>query len=128
MDASALLLGFIPAEQRDSRTPDRLTGTLWHAPHLIDAECGHVMRRAARRGVLTATQGQVALDSAAGLIDGRFAHDRPLRDGAWSLRVQLSFCHALFVALAARPDLPLVTCDRRLASVPGLPCRVELVG
>lgn len=127
VDASALLLCVSPTEQPDPRTADRSSGTLWHAPHLIDAECGHVLRRAVRRGVLTAQEGRAALRAAELLVDIRHDH-RELSTIAWSLRDHLTFYDALYVALAVRLDLPLVTADRRVANAPGLPCVVELVG
>ena len=127
LDASALLLVVLPSAPGDAGLPRQYADTAWHAPHLIDAECGHVLRRAVRRGVLSAEEGRAILRVASAMIDVRYRHD-PLRDVAWSLRDQLSYYDALYVALAVRLDLPLITCDRRLAGAPGLPCRVELAG
>ncbi len=51
----------------------------------------------------------------------------PLAERAWTLRHNLSFYDALYVALADRLDVPLLTGDARLARAPGLPCEIELV-
>ena len=39
----------------------------------------------------------------------------------------MTFYDALYVALAAALDVPLLTADARLARATGLPCQVELV-
>lgn len=39
----------------------------------------------------------------------------------------LSFYDALYVALAARLRLPLITADVRLGNAPKLPCSVEII-
>jgi predicted nucleic acid-binding protein len=43
------------------------------------------------------------------------------------LRDNLSCYDALYVALATRLDLPLMTGDRRLSEAPALLCTVELI-
>lgn len=124
VDASALVRRLLPTPART--TAQRLAAsTFWHAPHLIDAECGHALRRAVLRGEITAQEGRVALRTASAVVDRRHEH-RQLATIAWSLRNQLTYYDALYVALAVGLDLPLVTADRRLAKAPGLPCAVEL--
>ena len=49
------------------------------------------------------------------------------RPAAWTLRDNLTYYDALYVALAARLGYPLLTADARLARAPGLPCAVELI-
>ncbi|MBK5217094.1 MAG: VapC toxin family PIN domain ribonuclease, partial [Propionibacteriales bacterium] len=34
---------------------------------------------------------------------------------------------ALYVALATRLEIPLITADRRLSKAPGLTCAIELI-
>ena len=46
---------------------------------------------------------------------------------AWTLRNNVTYYDALYVALAARLGYPLLTADARLARAPGLPCAVELI-
>lgn len=51
---------------------------------------------------------------------------QPLSDRVWELRHALTACGATFVALAERLEVPLVTCDRRLANAPGHRADVEV--
>ena len=126
LDASAVVL-LVAGGPGSADIRRQLADTISHAPHLIDAECGHVFRRAVRRGELTADEGWAALRASAAVIDTRHGHG-PIGRDAWLLRDQLSYYDALYVALAVRLDVPLVTSDRRLAGAPDLPCPVELVG
>jgi predicted nucleic acid-binding protein len=50
----------------------------------------------------------------------------PLIDTIWSLRHSVSAYDAAYLALATVLDAPLVTTDRKLASLRGLPCTVEV--
>jgi predicted nucleic acid-binding protein len=127
IDASALIRLLLPPAGRLAGRHQALTGTYWHTPHLIDAECGNALRRIVRRGELSAVEGRTILRTAAAVIDVRYTHGE-LTDVAWSLRDRLSFYGALYVALAVRLGVPLVTADQRLATAPGLPCEVELIG
>ena len=104
-----------------------LRGTDCHAPHLIDAELGNVIRRRTRAGDITAAHARAALGAARDVIDHRYPHTGPLAELAWTLRDNLSFYDALYVALAVRLDIPLITGDRRLSKAPGLPCAIELI-
>jgi predicted nucleic acid-binding protein len=49
-----------------------------------------------------------------------------LADRVWELGHDLTADDAAFVALSQTLDVPLVTCDRRLAAAPGHRARVEL--
>ena len=68
---------------------------------------------------------RVALISAL-LVTERFPHGALAR-AAWRMRNNLGYYDALYVALAARLDAPLLTADKRLANAPGLPCELELI-
>ncbi len=96
---------------------------LW-APHLIDAEVGHALRAGVRRGELSVSAASGALDALAELPLERAPHVDLART-AWDLRHNVSYYDALYVALAAALDAPLVTLDARLAAAPGLPAVVE---
>jgi predicted nucleic acid-binding protein len=55
----------------------------------------------------------------------RYPH-LPLVERAWELRANLSVYDGVYVALAELLGAPLVTCDRRLAGVPGHAATVEV--
>ena len=97
-----------------------------HAPHLLDIEVAQVLRRYAAAGAITAARGQAALEDLADLALIRYPHEW-LLDRVWELRANLTAYDAAYVALAEALDLPLVTCDGRIASAPGHRARVEMV-
>lgn len=124
VDASALvdyLAGGPFVHEVDERM--RHATTVW-APHLIDAEVGHALRAAVRRGELSPSEALVGLDDLATTRLERAPHSHLLR-AAWDLRHNVSYYDALYVALAAALGAPLVTLDARLAAAPGLPAVVE---
>lgn len=127
IDASALAYALIGKTPGALRLRSTLSETDCHAPHLIDAELGNVLRHRVRAGDVTPAQGQAALRAASDLIDFRYPHLGGLADLAWTWRDSVSFYDALYVALAVRLDLPLLTGDRRLSRAPRLPCTFELV-
>ena len=79
------------------------------------------------RGEISATTAAEVLRAAPRLIDHRHTQTGLLATAAWGLRKNLTFYDALYVALAAALDAPLVTLDRRMAGTSGLPCAVDLV-
>lgn len=105
----------------------RLARTVCHAPQLIDAELGNVLRRKALRGELDPELARTALRHAPGLIDHRHDHRGRLAEQAWSLRENLTFYDALYVALAHALGATLVTADARIAAPPLQPCPIEVV-
>jgi predicted nucleic acid-binding protein len=126
VDASALafsLLGTSPGHRSLRR---RLAAGTCHAPHLIDAEIGNILRRRVLRGELPAPAARALLLAAAPLIDHRYEMTGSLGQAAWALRENLSFYDALYVALAQALSVPLLTGDGRLSRAPALPCAVEL--
>jgi predicted nucleic acid-binding protein len=95
------------------------------APHLIDTELLHVLRRLAVLGVISQDRASDVRALFARLALVRCPHE-PLSDRVWELRHNLSAYDATFVALAEILEAPLVTCDARVASAPGHRARVEL--
>ena len=96
-----------------------------HAPHLIDTEVLHALRRMLRRGQISDDRAHDARTDFADLTLVRYPHE-PLNDRVWELRENLTAYDATFVALAEALDVPLVTCDARLAAAPGHRAAVEL--
>ncbi len=113
-DASALvdLLLARPCAVRIARAlqPEPLI----HAPHLVDTEVLHALRRWVRAAELTDERAREALADLAALPMARHPH-APLSDRVWSLRERLSAYDATYVALAEGLDATLVTADGRLA-------------
>jgi predicted nucleic acid-binding protein len=61
------------------------------------------------------------------MIDYRYPHTGRLAALAWDLRRTITFYDALYAALAAVLDVPLLTADVKLNKAPRLSCRVILI-
>jgi predicted nucleic acid-binding protein len=105
----------------------RLRGQTLVAPEIVDLEVLSVIRRAHLAGRLDERRTALALEDLLALDLRRVAHRALLRQ-AWTHRTNLSVYDAAYVALAELLDVVLVTADERLASAPGLGCRVEVLG
>jgi predicted nucleic acid-binding protein len=97
-----------------------------HAPHLIDVEVAHVLRKYALKGEITEARGKSALSLLQRFAITRHAHE-PLLNRIWALRQNLTAYDATYVALAEGLDATLCTRDARLASSSGHVARVELI-
>lgn len=127
IDASVLAYALIGRTPTAAQLRARLRTLDCHAPHLIDAELGNVLRKRTRAGEITPTHAHTALRAARDVIAYRYPHLGSLAELAWTWRDNLSFYDALYVALATRLDVPLITGDHRLSRAPGLPCPVEVI-
>ncbi|MBB2894218.1 PIN domain-containing protein [Flexivirga oryzae] len=127
LDASALVMALVGKTDAADRLRERLPGLRLHAPHLIDAEVGNVLRRHELSGRISGAEATAALQAAGALIEHRYPHTGPLADLAWELRANVSFYDALHVALATRLGIPLITADARLSRAPGVTCEIEIV-
>ncbi len=97
------------------------------APHLIDSEVTHVLRRLARQGDLTDDGASAAMDGFVRLGLTRFPADW-LRGRMWALRHNLSAYDATYVALTEMVHATsLLTTDARLAAAPGIRCVVDVL-
>jgi predicted nucleic acid-binding protein len=119
IDTSAVLAALA------ERTPDaalvqRLAddGDL-HAPHLIDIEILNALRGLVRGGKLSADRADDVRTDVAALPITRYGHE-PLADRVWAMRDNLTAYDAVFVALSEALEVPLITCDARLAAAPGI--------
>ncbi|HTT81214.1 MAG TPA: type II toxin-antitoxin system VapC family toxin [Stellaceae bacterium] len=97
-----------------------------HAPHFIDLEVAHVVRRYVMRGEIAEERGRLAIEGLADFPMNRHPHV-DLLPRIWQLRHNLSAYDAAYVALAETLDAPLVTRDRRLAASSGHRARIELL-
>lgn len=127
IDASAMVMALLGRSSQAAELRRRLGSQVCHAPHLIDAEVGNVLRRHVLRDELRAADAEVLLLSGESLIDHRHQMSGALARAAWSLRQNVSFYDGLYVALATALAVPLITADRRLSKAPGLGCEVEQI-
>ena len=97
------------------------------APHLLDVEVLHVLRRFNRTNRLPAARAEQALDDLGALAITRYGHEL-LRPAMWRLRNSLTAYDAAYVALAELLDAPIVTCDARLARSRGHGASIQLHG
>lgn len=124
MDTSAVLASLV-TEQPNVALVDRLGGDGdLHAPHLIDVELIHALRRLVHRGELPGDRAQAARADFGDLAIVRYSHVA-LADRMWELRDNVTAYDAAFVALSEALGVPLVTTDARLASAPGHNAEVE---
>ncbi|WP_308283166.1 type II toxin-antitoxin system VapC family toxin [Pseudonocardia nigra] len=92
----------------------RLTGTVMHAPAHMDAEVLSALGRLQRAGELATVDVEAGLATLAAVPVTR----HPVVDlvaGAWSRRHDLRLTDALYVELATRLRVPVLTTDQRMA-------------
>ena len=119
VDTSAVL-AVLAGRTQDRALVQRLTddGDL-HAPHLIDIEILRALRGLVRGGKLSLDRADDVRTDVADLTITRYGHE-PLADRVWALRDNLTAYDAVFVALSEALEVPLITCDARLAAAPGI--------
>ena len=89
-----------------------------HAPHLLDAEVGQVLRRHVMRGTLRRSRAELAIELLGELGIIRYSHLSFLTR-ALQLRRNLTVYDALYVALAEALGAPLLTRDAGIARSAG---------
>ena len=124
LDASAVIDVLVgePSETLAARLAGE---AVMHAPHLLDTEVLHVLRRLEQRGTLTGDQVATALQLFGLLEIDRYPHV-PLSPRVWELRSELSAYDATYVALAEALEATLVTTDQRVAGANGLRADIEV--
>ncbi|MGQ0778553.1 MAG: type II toxin-antitoxin system VapC family toxin [Pseudonocardiales bacterium] len=127
VDAAAAVSALGRKDAVGIATHKRIAEATCHAPHLLDAEVGHVLRRGERAGEISEETARTALRALPTMIDHRYPHTGQLAERAWELRHTITFYDGLYVALATVLDLPLLTGDIRLSKAPDLSCRVMLI-
>ena len=96
------------------------------APHLIDAEVGHLLRRQSLLGRISTRRAGIALQDYVALPVDRYPH-LALLPRAFALRDNATIYDALYLALAEALEATLLTRDRRLARIPGVEAHVEVI-
>jgi predicted nucleic acid-binding protein len=125
LDASVvvhLLLNDPPARANTLRR--RLGTEPLQAPHLLDVEVTHVLRRYLLSGRIPLSLANNALSNLAELRIVRHPH-YPYLKRIWELRSNLTAYDATYVALAEALDAPLLTSDGRMARA-GSGARIEV--
>jgi len=117
VDTSALVAALFD-QPRPFLLLDRLAGGDLHAPHLVDVEFTHAVRRLVATDQLTLDRATQGRGDFVQLPILRYPHG-PLLDRMWELRDNLTAYDAAFVALSEALAVPLVTTDARLAASPG---------
>jgi predicted nucleic acid-binding protein len=128
LDASAALELLLRAPDHP-RLVDRVlrSGETIAAPHVLDLEAAHVLRRYVMAGELTAARAREAIADHRDLGICRYPHD-VLLDRVWQLRVNCTAYDAAYLALSEALEAPLITCDTKLADIPGASASVEVIG
>ena len=127
VDASALVDLLIESDVRNGLEQRLLLGEEGlHAPHVVDLEVTHALRRLTLTGVLSPDRAEEALVDMYDLRLDRYPHTE-LVPRIWELRDSLTAYDAAYVALAEALEAPLVTRDARLARTRGHRARIELV-
>jgi len=128
LDASAALELLLRAREHP-RLVDRVlrSGETIAAPHVIDVEVAHVLRRFVMTGELAEARAREAIEDHRALGICRYPHD-VLLARVWQLRVNCTAYDAVYLALSEALDAPLITCDTKLAAIPGAAASVEVIG
>jgi predicted nucleic acid-binding protein len=115
VDASVMVAALADRGERGFSATAALSTSNLMAPHLIDLEVAHSLRRYGRSDSERAT---TALRRFRLAPIARFDH-APLLPRIWELRHNLTAYDAVYVALAEATHTPLLTMDRRIANAPG---------
>jgi predicted nucleic acid-binding protein len=127
LDASAVLETLL-----QTRLAERLMERLFepsaslHAPHLLDIEVPHALRRLVQREDITAERAEQGLADFSQLHIERHGH-QALIARIWHLRESMTAYDGAYVALAEALDAPLLTCDAKLAHSHGHRARIDLI-
>ena len=127
IDASALVELLLQTKLAD-RIMDRALdpSESLHAPHLLDIEVTHALRRLVQREEITTLRAEQGLEDFSQMLVDRHDH-QPLTGRIWQLRESLTAYDGAYVALAEALEAPLLTCDGKLAHSHGHQAKIELI-
>ena len=124
VDISAMI-EMLAGAQPDVALRKRVLRGQLAAPELFDIEAASVLRKLARTGAMSEANAASVLTDIANAPVARAPH-LPLIDRVWQLRHCVSAYDATYIALAERLEVPLLTCDAKLAGSHGHAARIEL--
>ncbi|MEU6893286.1 type II toxin-antitoxin system VapC family toxin [Streptomyces sp. NPDC046557] len=127
IDASAVVLLVADAGPTGEAVRERVLGERLAAPHLLDVEVAHALLGRHRGGKLSDRQLDAAFDDFGSLPLRRMEH-LPVLARVRELYANLSAYDATYVALAEGLQVPLVTCDARIARSGSARCKIEVFG
>ena len=85
-----------------------------HAPHLVDIEVMHALRRLVHLRALSSADAELGIDTLPKLRIQRHSHQL-LLPRIWQLRTSMTAYDAAYVSLAESLSTPLLTCDGKLS-------------
>jgi predicted nucleic acid-binding protein len=128
LDASAALELLLRAGRHPALVERVLrSGETVAAPHLLDLEVTQVLRRFVMAGELTEVRAREAIEDLRAMGIAKYPHTEFL-ERVWQLRANCTAYDAVYIALAEVLGAALITCDARLADVPGTRVGVEVIG
>lgn len=101
-------------------------GQTLHAPHLLDVEVAHALRRLSLQHAIGADRALEALADFRDLRVRRYGHG-PLLTRIWDLRSNVSSFDAAYIALAEALNAPLITADAAMGRAPGHSAVIEVL-
>lgn len=126
LDASAAVELLLVTPRSVALQEAILAGSTFHAPHVIDIEILHALRRLVRLREISPARAQEALEDLGALNATRYSHEA-FCGRIWELRAFLTAYDAAYVALAELLGAPLYTADRRLGRSRGHGARIQVL-
>jgi predicted nucleic acid-binding protein len=125
VDASAVVAALVDGDADGQWAEAELASQPLAAPHLLPVEVANVLRRAARKRLISADTAALAHADLLQLRIELFPYELvALR--VWELRATLSAYDAWYVALAESLGARLATLDRKLSRATGPRCKFAL--
>ncbi|MCS0635914.1 type II toxin-antitoxin system VapC family toxin [Streptomyces sp. LP05-1] len=124
LDTSALVEFLVGADATAELIRTSTAGARLAAPHGVDLECTSVLRGLVRGGKLSEDEAARALTLLGRMRLRRYDHVS-LLPRIWELRHNMWPYDASYIALAESLGAEVITLDAKLASAPGIRCRVR---